>query len=103
MTHDEMIAVIQAHKDGKVIQECTNGRYGNAGAWGKSGDWPVWDFRLKDYRVKPMPKEYWLVPYKNKFGFIVFGSSTKNLDSDSYNDKLDFANTIHVVTVVEHE
>jgi hypothetical protein len=98
MTHDEMIAVIQAHKDGKVIQYRRMAQDG----WVLAST-PTWNFSELDFRAEPEPKEYWLVPYKNKLGFTVFGSSTKNLDSDWYNDKLDFANTIHVVTVVEHE
>jgi hypothetical protein len=102
MTHDEMIAVIQAHKDGKVIQfrpRIVRGEWMTK----PKGVAPNWNFDKTEYRVKPMPKEYWLVPYKNKLGFTVFGSSTKNLDSDWYNDKLDFDNTIHVVTVVKDE
>jgi hypothetical protein len=97
MTHDEMIEVIQAHKDGKAIQA----RLAGGGSEWKRNTAPQWNFLSAEYRVKPEPKEYWLVPYKNKLGFTVFGSSTKNLDSDWYNDKLDFANTIHVVTVVK--
>jgi hypothetical protein len=93
--------VIQAHKDGKAIQDKTNGRYDSAGAWENSGDWPVWDFRLKDYRAKPEPKEYWMVPHADKLGFMVFGSSPKNLEPDFYSVELDFDNTIHVVTVVK--
>jgi hypothetical protein len=100
MTHDEMIAVIQAHKEGKVIQFR---RLCDRGGWATKVTPPNWNFDAVVYRAKPMPKEYWMVPYKNKLGFIVFGSSTKNLDSDWYNDKLDFANTIHVVTVVKDE
>jgi hypothetical protein len=102
MTHDEMIAVIQAHKDGKVIEECTNGRYGNAGAWGKSGDWPVWDFRLKDYRVKPMPKEYWLVPYKGRGGFTVFEAYPNSAGALGVSG-MDFSRVKHVVTVVKDD
>ena len=55
MTHDEMIAVIQAHKEGKQI-ECL-------AALGKNGDmvWtaiddPSWSFNTSTYRVKAEPK-----------------------------------------------
>lgn len=57
MTHDEMIAVIQAHKEGKQIQS-------------RRGDWwidifePSWDFSKYDYRIKPeppKPREWWIV------------------------------------------
>lgn len=51
MTHDEMIAVIQAHKEGKEIQ-----------FKGESDSWldvtvatPNWNFYDRVYRVKPTP------------------------------------------------
>lgn len=47
MTHDEMITVIQAHKEGKIIQ-CKNALL---------PDWtdcdPAWNFYATEYRVKP--------------------------------------------------
>jgi hypothetical protein len=51
MTHDEMIAVIQAHKEGKKIQfkfcdtwvDCEENK-------------PSWCFKTCSYRVKPSPK-----------------------------------------------
>ena len=55
MTHDEMIEVIQAHKEGKTIQyydlvEC--------GGWNDTADNdPLWDFPKTIYRVKPEPRE----------------------------------------------
>lgn len=57
MTHDEMIAVIQAHKEGKEI-ECS---MKDKNCWGKST--PDWAFHYCDYRVKPVPpepREWWL-------------------------------------------
>jgi hypothetical protein len=98
MTHDEIIQVVQAHKDGKVIQYRRMAQDG----WVLAST-PTWNFSELDYRVKPMPKEYWLVPHADKLGFMVFGSSPKNLEPDLYSVELDFANTIHVVTVVEDE
>lgn len=59
MTHDEMIAVIQAHKEGKTIEACAIG-YTN---WRVTADPPTWNFYAMDYRVKPeppKPKEFWL-------------------------------------------
>ena len=51
MTHDEMIAVIQAHKDGATIEYKRIDTY---------KDWrpaiaPSWDFAGFDYRVKDQP------------------------------------------------
>ena len=59
MTHDEMIAVIQAHRDGKAIQFCG---YGMAGAWDDVIH-PDWDFANYNYRIKPeppKPREWWI-------------------------------------------
>jgi hypothetical protein len=56
MTHDEMIAVIQAHKDGKKIQVKGKG----VTEWTPS-DLPVWNFYMCDYRVKPEPMELWAI------------------------------------------
>ena len=58
MTDDEIIAVVQAHKEGKKIQISVKG----------SGDWcffdgdPSWNFCTCDYRVAPeprKPREWW--------------------------------------------
>lgn len=52
MTHDEMIAVIQAHKDGKAIE----GRSKDClGKWCEMKE-PGWSFRTCEYRVKREPR-----------------------------------------------
>ena len=53
MTHDEIIAVVQAHKNGKQIQ-C---KARNTAIWGDAGC-PNWAFHNTDYRVKPEPREF---------------------------------------------
>jgi hypothetical protein len=99
MTHDEMIAVIQAHKDGKVIQA----RLGGGGSEWKRNNAPQWNFLSAEYRVKPMPKEYWLVPYTYKNGLAVFYNCPRSVGSLGAGTGFDLSGTIHVVTVVEHE
>jgi hypothetical protein len=99
MTHDEMIAVIQAHKDGMVIQRRYRDAISDTFRDRSRADHHM-DFVSGEFRVKPMPKEYWLVPYTYKAGFMVFGSSPKNLDQDLFSVEIDLDNTIHVVTVV---
>jgi hypothetical protein len=103
MTHDEMIEVIQAHKDGKVIQ-----RRVKAAIDSKFKDRHVkhvfMDFATHDYRIKPEPKEYWLLPYLDGSGFKVLSFNTKRLTSnycDSNN--LNLSGSIHVVTVDDQE
>ena len=50
MTHDEMIAVIQAHKEGKVIE--WRDKEHPEDLWNAPGN-PCWDFSTFDYRIKP--------------------------------------------------
>lgn len=59
MTNNEMIAVIQAHEDGKAIQ-C---RLDDLQEW-RNVTKPQWNFHEFEYRVKPepiKPREFWLV------------------------------------------
>ena len=63
MTHDEMIAVIQAHKDGKTIQVRGKGRP----KW-HDRTRPSWDFDSCDYRVKPEPRVAYFAEYTNPYG-----------------------------------
>ncbi len=54
MTHDEMIAVIAAHKDGKTIQIKGN----ISGEW-NDADSPRFNFVQCTYRIKPEPLVLW--------------------------------------------
>lgn len=60
MTDDEILAVVQAHKDGKQIQF----RGSLMGYWANlDGYRPPWNFCEYEYRVKPelcKPREWWL-------------------------------------------
>lgn len=79
MTHDEMIAVIQAHRDGKAI-EYTYGKHG----W-MSATTPSWDFSAYTYRVKPEPREWWVVLAKDKTVFLT-GYPTESLARSNWPD-----------------
>jgi hypothetical protein len=98
MTHDEMIEVIQAHKDGKVIQ--FRGVV-DRGDWLSKGTPPLWNFDAVDYRIKPMPKEYWLVPYTDSHYFLVFDENPRKLPPEFNGAGLDFSAVKHVVAVVK--
>jgi hypothetical protein len=64
MTHDEMIAVIQHHKNGgKVEHKATEGNF-----W-RLTEKPTWDFEAFDYRAKPEP----LV------AFIIYNETAQNI------------------------
>lgn len=58
MTIDEMIAVLQAVKEGKQIQV----RVGGESPFYDCLSSPVWDFAMFEYRIKPEPREFWLTP-----------------------------------------
>ncbi len=49
MTHDEMIAVIQAHKAGKNIQW----RHMSGTTEWETASSPAWDFSVNNYRIAP--------------------------------------------------
>jgi len=51
MTHDEMIEVIQAHKDGGKVEYKDHG----AETWIKLLTEPLWNFARHDYRAQPEP------------------------------------------------
>lgn len=62
MTHDEMIAVIEAHRDGKLVQY----RYASSALrrderWFDVSGSQTFNFQNHEYRVKPEPMEWWLV------------------------------------------
>ena len=60
MTHDEMIEVIAAHRDGKQIQHRAKNQFDHP--WSDTASLPVWNFMNNDYRIKPEPltlKECW--------------------------------------------
>ena len=61
MTPDQMIAVIQAHKEGKDIE--VKREYEGSNFWCLTTH-PTWDFTTFDYRIKPeprKPREWWAV------------------------------------------
>jgi hypothetical protein len=97
MTHDEMIEVIQAHKDGKVIQRRLRVAL-NAEFTDRTLTNPYMDFAAFEYRVKPEPIEYWLVPYTYKAGLEVFYFHPVSVGAGT---GFDLSNVIHVVTVVK--
>ena len=56
MDHDEMIAVIQAHKEGKEIQfRCVDDFDKTWTGYSESS--PSWDFSEFEYRIKPEPRK----------------------------------------------
>ncbi len=64
MTHDEIIAVVTAHRDGKKIEH----RNRDSTEWLPTES-PAWNFRFYDYRIKSEPREFWIV--KHLAGYAV--------------------------------
>jgi hypothetical protein len=58
MTHDEMIAVIQHHRDGGKVEFQTRS-LGKDSSWEEINE-PSWDFHASNYRAKPEPVILWL-------------------------------------------
>jgi len=58
MTHNEMIAVIEAHRDGKRI-EFHNKDWDDVTRWNFT-DKPRWDFSVNDYRIAVEPRRCWV-------------------------------------------
>ncbi|MTH65788.1 hypothetical protein [Paracoccus shanxieyensis] len=52
-TTAEMIAVMQAHVEGRTIEEKING------AWVKCEN-PRWGWVCHQYRIRPAPREFWI-------------------------------------------
>jgi len=62
MTNDEMIKVLQAHKEGKTIETKRIGR----GEWTEVS--PCWNFQEFEYRVKPVPRSVFINDYGDGLG-----------------------------------
>jgi len=63
MNTKEMISVIQAFEDGKVIQAKVKIN-GDLNQWHTVSK-PYWDFIRQDYRIKPEPLRCWANVYEN--------------------------------------
>lgn len=74
MTHNEMIEVIAAHRDGKTIQFSRDGD-----TWDDMGEGPGWNFNCFTFRVKPpepVELEAWF--FNGNYQFSTLGMSELN-------------------------
>jgi hypothetical protein len=92
MTHDEMIAVIQAHKDGKKL-EFRDQRFTKFKEWVQCLE-PHWNFKDCDYRIKPEPRILWVVMYLSGNPAGCF---------DTKDAAMIHAASIHVATIHEYK
>lgn len=106
MTHDEMIAIIQAAKDGKKIQVRTkNPLYGGVRKWANmSPKIQEFNFNSYEYRVAPEVREYTLV--LNGEGKVLGGALGRPMDGQVLAYKSDGKewgiHTVHVREVVDN-
>jgi DNA polymerase III delta prime subunit len=71
MDIDSMIAVLTAAKAGKQIQIRSNYGYKTELHWSDRDNNITWNFELFDFRVKPEPREWWIVQSKIEENFNV--------------------------------
>jgi hypothetical protein len=58
MTNDDILSVVQANKEGRMIQ--WQARTLETSPWQDAVN-PTWDFYRCNYRVKPQPREWWVI------------------------------------------
>lgn len=100
MTHEEMIAVIQADKDGKAIEMDALHHEGVTENGWCDYTGSGFDFKELRYRIKPTPpkpREWWVNKYAGYFTF--HDSEVKAKDSKNCECK----RTIHVREVLPEE
>lgn len=73
MTHEQMIEVIQAHKEGKIILFKDK----NANSWNETNK-PFWDFHDFDYSIKPEDKYIPFTFDTNLVGKTIVNKNSKN-------------------------
>jgi len=75
MTHEQIIEVVKAHKEGKKIQcNCKTNELSNGG-WIDTmhlDDGPAFNFRHLDYRVKPKPEYVWILKNENGYNLSFY-------------------------------
>lgn len=82
MTDDEIIAVVQAHKEGKKIQFRSHSAPHLDEWW--DNETPAWNFEICDYRVAPPKPREWLLHIPKKITssqthVLIFPGSEKHL------------------------
>jgi DNA polymerase III delta prime subunit len=84
MDIDSMIAVLQAAKAGKRIQIRSNHGWKTELHWSDRDNTITWNFEAFDYRVKPEPREWWLVQSKIEENYNVHAFRDLR-DAENYN------------------
>ena len=82
MTHDEMIAVIEHHKNGgRLEMRIKYNIDGRPGEWNDARPVHIkWDFDTFDFRIKPEPVERWAIEWEDDY--FSFYRSKKDAEED---------------------
>jgi hypothetical protein len=75
MTHEQIIEVVKAHKEGKKIQCNSIGNRPSNGGWIDTmhlDDSPAFNFCDLDYRVKPEPEYVWILKNSNGYNLSFY-------------------------------
>lgn len=75
MTHEQIIEVVKAHKEGKKIQCNSIGNRPSNGGWIDTmhlDDGPAFNFCDLDYRVKPEPEYVWILKNANGYNLSFY-------------------------------
>jgi hypothetical protein len=93
----QMIEVMQAYLDGKAI-ECNAMRNGPERGWMDCQhlDACGWNHAMFRYRVKPEPREWWIVP---EYGAVFCDKQPRRVRFDQEGDNRDY-DVVHVREVV---
>ena len=95
MTHDEMIAVIEHHKKGGILE--TRPRH-CGGGWSPISI-TIWDFSRYEYRPKKEPVVLWGVVWSD--GKVSPHFFEKRRDAEEYAKGMDPGRVIKMVEVME--
>lgn len=91
MNIDEMIAVVTAYRDGKQIEFRRND---GEPKWLDNVS-PRWNFESFDYRIKPAPREWWMITcaHEKQCGALIYREKQESIAPN--------CSQIHVREVIE--
>ncbi len=98
MTHDKMIEVIQAHRDGEKIERKMLGVAMAQWALCKTPQHSRFNFDEYDYRIKPEPREWWVNFYPQFTSGLI--GSREAADTEAALQKMFRVKCVHVREVL---
>ena len=99
----ELAPIIAAYGEGKMVQfRLPNSPISEYREWMTvdSFTFEVDGSEICQYRIKPEPREYWLLPYTDKLGYRVCETHYSQWAPEANGAGLNFAGIIHVREVI---